>query len=120
MLPTINHTQGDDRDYDFTVIDRDGAAENITGWAFWFAVFASEGDDDSAHLILLTSAAGDIVIDIAAQGLGRILVRKAHTKGKAPGRYRFEFQCRKGPSGSHIETLRKGFFILEAEGVHAE
>ena len=120
MLPTLPHTLGDDRDYDFTVVDRAGVAEDITGWAFWFTVKASAADLDAAALFQLTSAAGGIVIDVAAAGLARVLVRAAHTKGQAAGKYRFDLQCRKGPAGSKIETLASGIFQLTDEITLAE
>lgn len=120
MLPTILHTLGDDRDYDFTVVDRAGVAENVAGWYFWFTVKASAADADAAALFQLTSEAGGIVIDVAASGLGRVLVRAAHTKGEATGKYRFDLQCRKGTSGAKIETLATGIFHLTEEITLAE
>ncbi len=120
MLPVLQHTLGDDRDYDFTVVDRAGVAEDITGWAFWFTVKASAADADAAALFQLTSAAGGIVLDVPAAGLARLLVRAAHTKGKPAGKYAFDLQCRRGPAGSRIETLERGTFLLTDEITLAE
>jgi hypothetical protein len=120
MLPLIPHTLGDDRDYDFTVVDRAGVAEDITGWAFWFTVKASAADLDAAALFQLTSEDGGIVIDVAASGIGRVLIRAAHTKGEAAGKYRFDLQCRKGAAGAKIETLATGIFHLTEEITLAE
>lgn len=120
MLPTIPHTLGDDRDYDFTVVDRAGVAENVAGWSFWFTVKASAADADADALFQLNSDDGGIVIDVAAAGLGRVLVRAAHTKGQAAGKYRFDLQCRKGAAGAKIETLASGIFQLTDEITLAE
>ena len=120
MQPIIRHVQGDDCDYDFAVVDENGDAENIAGWAFWFTVKSAVSQLDAAALFQLTSDAGEIVIDEAAAGLGRIIVRAANTKGKTPGSYQFDFQCRKGVAGTKIQTLNSGFFNLTAEITLAE
>ncbi len=120
MDRNLTHTLGDDRDYDFAIVDRAGVAENVTGWAFWFTVKTAASDADDAALFQLTSAAGGIVVDVAASGIGRVLVRAAHTKGQPAGKYRFDFQCRKGASGSKIETLDSGTFTLTEEITVAE
>lgn len=120
MLPVIQHTIGDDRDYDFAIVDSEGDAENITGWAFWFTVKSSATDIDADAVFQLASADAQIVIDSAADGLGRILVRSANTKAQARGKYQYDFQCRRGPAGSKIETLDRGIFLLTDEITIAE
>lgn len=120
MQSILTLTLGDDRDFDFSVVDRHGVAEDITGWAFWFTVKSSPADADSAALFQLTSEAEEIVIDVAGEGIGRILVRAAHTKGKTPGKYRFDLQCRKGPPGSPVQTLSSGTLKLTDEITQAE
>lgn len=120
MLPILTHTIGDDRDYDFAVLDSAGDPEDVTGWAFWFTVKTSAADADADALFQLTSADAQIVVDVAAAGAGRILVRAAHTKGQPAGKYAFDFQCRKGASGAPIETLQTGTFKLTAEITLAE
>lgn len=120
MLPVITHIIGDDRDYDFAVVDSDGAADDVTGWAFWFTVKESASDADADALFQVTSDDGGIVVDVLGSGIGRILVRSAHTKGKAAGKYQFDFQCRKGAAGGKIETLTRGIFALTDEITLAE
>lgn len=120
MQPILDLTLGDDRELDFAVVDRGGAPEDITGWVFWFTVKSSPADADAAALFQLTSAAAQIVIDIAGEGVGRVLVRAAHTKGKTPGKYRWDLQCRKGGPGAQIETLASGILKLTEEITLAE
>jgi hypothetical protein len=120
MLPVITHTIGDDRDYDFAIFDSSGAAENITGWVFWFTVKSAAADADAAALFQLKSEDAGILVDVVVSGLGRILVRAVHTKGKAAGKYQFDFQCRKGAAGTKIETLTRGTFLLTEEITLAE
>lgn len=120
MQSILNLTRGDDRDFDFTVVDRTGAAEDITGWMFWFTVKTSPADPDAAALFQLTSAAEQIVVDVAGEGIGRILVRAAHTKSSSPGNYVFDLQCRKGPPGSPVQTLSRGVLKLSDEVTQAD
>jgi hypothetical protein len=120
MLPVITHTIGDDRDYDFAIVDSTGAAENVAGWAFWFTVKSAASDADADALFQLKSEDGGIVVDVIASGVGRILVRAVNTKGKPAGKYQFDFQTRKGGAGSKIETLARGTFQLTDEITLAE
>lgn len=120
LLDITDYVQGDDRDYDFTVVDIHGVAEDITGWAFWFTVKLDLADADAAALFQLTTAAGGIVIDVAAAGLGRVCIRATHTKTAVPTVYLAELQCRKGSSGAKIETLATGTFTITPEITLAE
>lgn len=107
------HVQGDETEYDFAVVDAQGAPEDITGWAFWFTLKWQKTDADPG-VCQLTSDAGDIVIDIVDQGVGRICFASAHTKTQEPASYFYDFQCRKGPGGK-LETLDRGTFTIEPE-----
>lgn len=113
MLPVINHVIGDDQDYDFQILDAAGNPENVTGWSFHFTVKSAPADADADAVFQLTSTAAQIVVDVAATGLGRLLVRAAHTKQQAPGRYFADLQAT--TSGGQIKTLYRGVFNLIPE-----
>ncbi len=110
MARTIEHIAGDDRDYDFAVLDADDVAENVTGWTFVFIVKRDLDDDDEDALFELTSAAGGIVVDVLAEGIGRILVRRAHTIDANLGAYQFGFKVTKVDGKG--ETLEVGRFLI--------
>lgn len=109
MQPRIEHPQDTDRDYDFAVLDAQGDAEDVTGWAFAFTVW-NDVAETPAKLFELTSGAGEIVVDILAEGIGRIRVMSSLVGAYQPGRYRFEFS--RTISGGSPDVLESGTFIL--------
>lgn len=109
MLPSIEHPQGADRDYDFAVVDEQGTAENITGWAFAFTLW-NDLAETPVQALELTSGGGGIVIDSASGGLGRIRVLATDVEDLSAGRYRGELSCVK--SDGKPEILNVIRFIL--------
>lgn len=109
MLPSIEHPKGADRDYDFAVVDEQGAAENITGWAFAFTLW-NDLAETPVKALELTSGGGGIVTDIAAGGIGRIRVLSTDVADLAAGRYRGELSCVR--SNGKPEILEVVRFIL--------
>lgn len=109
MLPRIEHPLGSDRDYDFAVLDAQGAPDDVTGSTFTFTVW-DELATAPVQLLQLTSESGGIVVDVVVGGIGRLLVRASGLVGKAPGRYRALLERVK--PGGHPELLEDIIFIL--------
>jgi hypothetical protein len=88
----LQHPQGADREYDFTVVDSQGAPEDISGWTFAFTVWDGQAPTPTA-LFALTTAAGGIVIDQAELGLGRIVIAASQINSFEPGAYSAQLTC---------------------------
>lgn len=109
MLPSIEHPQGADRDYDFTVLDQQGEPENITGWTFAFTLW-NDLAEAPVKALELTSPAGGISVEVAESGIGRIRILASAVADLAPGRYRGQLSCEKG--GGQPDILATCRFIL--------
>ena len=72
----ITHFRGNTQEYDFYVVDGDGAAIDITNWSFFFTVKDGLDDDITAAKFEKALTAGISVIN-GPLGQGRLKISKA-------------------------------------------
>lgn len=116
MIGTITIPRGDDRSYNITIKDAEGAAINITGYTVFFTVkkipTTNHPTDDNAVIKkVITSHVN------AAQGITSVSLSRVDTKID-PRTYNYDIQIK--DAGGNIMSSGIGEFIIEPEVTEAE
>lgn len=75
---------GEDKVFEFTVVDSDGAAQNITGWSLEW-VLRQRPDRDAA--VLTKTDGNGIALTTPASGICQVTITDADTLALSPGSY---------------------------------
>lgn len=68
-----------DKTFTFTIVDDDGAAKNVSGWALSWVLKRTKADADASAIITKTTAAGGITIVNGPAGIVRVSIAAGDT-----------------------------------------
>lgn len=114
-LETLILTRGDDRTLELTIVDKEGAAVNLTDTYLWFTAKVSLNDSDDEAVIFKTTGGGGITITDASGGLAEITLAPIDTIN-IPGRQSLTlfWDLQSKSSSDKITTLDGGTMVIKA------
>ena len=100
--------RGDTKNYSITIF-----AENerltLTDWTIRFTVKENKSDTDANAVIQILGTTVD-----ADNGIGKIVLNKAHTDTLTPGDYYYDIQIDNLTTGQ-VSTIRNGIFTVKED-----
>ena len=113
-------TRGEDRDFEVTVVDKDGVPIDLAGVYLWFTAKTNLTDIDSRAFLLKTSDSGIAVEGPSTNGKAKVAVSRADSldwPGTRAQTFFWELQG-EDTDGNHLD-LARGVLVLRANVVRA-